>query len=148
MTVVHQEVGAVLLRRDRELAGRRAERDDLLHADLVLALALAVLLHGARHADGRLLREPRDAVERLVADVAFERDALHDAEAVAQLDERELAARTQVVDPALQRHVFADVRRELARVDRAGRCHGGPSYHARADPPHVLTAAAMIVLPS
>ena len=77
----------------------------------------------ARDDEARLLRELVAAREGLVADVALEDHGLHDARAVADLEEVELRGGALVVEPAAQAHVFADV---LGKVfDRDDRGDGG-----------------------
>src|SRR5204862_558318 len=82
---------------------------------------------GVDRALGAVAHRALDAHDELAAQVVGPiDDALHDAGAVAQVEEREvLAVLTAACDPAAQRHGAADVlRRELAAVVGA---HHGPS---------------------
>ena len=73
VTVVHQEVGAVVLGRDRELGARLGQDLHAAHGDLVDARLLGVLLDLAAQRDARLLLEVADRLEGLRAGLGASR---------------------------------------------------------------------------
>ena len=127
--VVHQELGPVVLRRDRVLGGRRREDLERAHPDLVLARVLRVRAHLAGHDERGLLREVAGELERLGAHVARADDGLDDPGSIAELEELDLLAPAPVVEPALERDRLANVISEP--LDGNVRCHGPPRGPAR-----------------
>ncbi len=124
VAVIHEEVGAVLLRRDGVLAGAGADHFEGRDGELVRVGVLGVGLHLARDAQGGLLREAVGRGEGLGADVVEAHDGLHDAGAVAHLEEDQLLAGAAVVEPPLEGDGLADVLGQGANRDDGG-AHGG-----------------------
>src|SRR5207244_3392740 len=87
---------------------------------------LLVLLDATDDLDARLLTDVVGQRERLGRHVPLEDDALDDARAVAHLEEVQLAARTLVVEPALQRDRFADVAAKIGDVRCSRGAHEPP----------------------
>ncbi len=108
MAVLHQELGAVLLRRDRIL-GRQRLDPQVGDIQLVSAGGALIGAYRARHIHRRLLGQLLGRGERFVADIALEYDALDRAAAVAQLQKHQLAFFGLVINPAGQRHLLAVV---------------------------------------
>jgi hypothetical protein len=112
MPAIHQEVDAVLLRRDRIVLRLRDdfERRDV---DFVAARRARVGARGAVDDDRAFLREVVRLRERLVADRLLRHDALDEARAVAHGEEVDLAAGAPAVQPPAQPDrlslVFRDV---------------------------------------
>ena len=116
MTMVHQEGGAMLLRRDGVLL-RDVEDLEAGGMELVAERGAGVFADNARDLDAALLGEPLGALKDLLGDVVLAHDALDDGRAVAELQEVDLAARADVVDPALERDGLVFVGRNLLDVD-------------------------------
>ena len=99
VAVLHQEVDAVRLGRDRVALGRG---DDLgiRYGHLVAADAALVGPDGPGHRQRRLLAEPLELLEELIRHLALFDDALAQARAVADDQKQDLAAGPAVVQPA------------------------------------------------
>ena len=115
VAVIHQEVDAVLLRRDR-IVLRFSDDLEAGDVDLVAAGRARVGAGRAGHRQRRLLRQVIGAAERLFADCRLRHDALDEAGPVAQRQEVNLAARPAVVQPAAERHGLTTWLRTLPRA--------------------------------
>ena len=113
---IEQVVHAVLFRRDRVVV-RRSDHFQPRRRELVAALGALVLAHDAGDDHGALLREVIGRLERLFGHVVPAHDDLQETGAVAQHEEVDLAARTPVVQPALDGDGLADVLADLVDVD-------------------------------
>ncbi len=122
VAVLHQEVGAVLFGRDRIGVGLGHALHDLDVRDVEFVAAGGALV-GADFAfddDARFLREALDGVEDFRRDGVLRDYALDDADAVAELGEKELAAFAEVVEPSADGDGLAFVLADFC--DRADGC--------------------------
>ncbi len=119
VAVLHQEGGAVVLRGDREVVGQVID-PEVGELDLDAGGRALVLLDHARQMDRGLLRHPLDVGPGRLGDVGPARHRLHDAAAVTDLEEADLAARALLHDPAAQGDALADM--VLQTLD--GGCQG------------------------
>src|SRR4029079_12270871 len=101
--------GAVLLRGDREI-DRQVVDAEVVELELDAAGGTRVGLHHAGGVDGGLLGDALAVLPGLGRDVGLAHHALHDAAAVSQLQEGELAAPTLVCDPAAAEASMAALR--------------------------------------
>ena len=117
MAAIEQVVDAVFLRRDGVVV--RLGHDDVHRrdVDLVAALCPRVRARGAGHHQRRFLREMVGGLEDLVADRGLRHHGLDEARAVTNRQEVDLAARAFVVEPALERDLFAGVLADVFNVD-------------------------------
>src|SRR5690606_31787251 len=139
------EVDPVLLERDGVLALRR--RDDLEVVDVEFDAARRAVVLARRAADlqGRLLAEPLEAVEDLLADLLLVDDRLDDPGAVAQVQEVDLALAPLLVEPPAQLDALALVACQLGDggergheappVEAFGVDHGGDALRHEVAPP-------------
>ena len=127
VAVLHQEVDAVRLGRDRVALGRR---DDLGVRDGHFVAADAALLgaNGPGHRERGLLAEPLELLEKLVGDLALFDDALAQTRAVADDQKLDLAAGPAVVQPAIQRYFLPDVIFQLVDVNGVVLGHTSGSF--------------------
>ncbi|MNY02751.1 hypothetical protein D3C86_1353360 [compost metagenome] len=114
VAVGHEEVHAVLLGRDGILAERHLDHLDRGDRQLEAALGALVGADGAGHDAGGLLAQGVGGVPALVADLGLDDDGLHDARAVADLQELELALGALVVEPAADHDLLVDEVLEMA----------------------------------
>src|SRR5712692_8952231 len=112
MPQIEQKGDAVVFRRYR-VVRRRAVYLVALDRELASTWRALVLAHHARHFERRFLREVVRRRERLGAEVRERGDALANPGTVANQQEMHLPARAPVVEPSLERHLFADM---LAKV--------------------------------
>jgi len=110
--VVHQEVGAVLLGRDR-IVGGGSEDLDRLHAELHSARRPTLGANRAGDANGRFLRHLIGRFPRLFADFFLENDALQITAAIADDRKNQLAGGSLVVQPPIDGDLFSDMLRKL-----------------------------------
>ena len=115
VAAIHQVIDAVLLRRDRIVV---RFVDDLEAAgDHLVAAGRALLgLHRAGDDDRALLAQVIGRLERRFVDVLLAHHDLEEAGAVADDEEVDLAARSAVVQPALDGDGLADVLADLVDV--------------------------------
>ena len=90
---------------------------DVRKREFVAAGGAFVGADGAGDDERRLLRHAVDGFEDLLADVGQRRDALHDAGAVADDDETDLARGAFVIQPALDRDCTAIVSADVFNID-------------------------------
>ena len=90
---------------------------DAFERYLVAPRGSPILAHSAADDDRRFLRQNADAVPALLIDVLFCRNDLDDASAIADQQERDLAAGSLVVDPATQRDDVTGVSSQILDVD-------------------------------
>ena len=119
VAMVHQELDAVLLGRDRVGGFGRDTLQDLELGDVKLEAAGRALVsaHLARDAHGGLLRQVARLLEDFRGDSALHDDALDDPGAVAEERKQQLAALAQVVKPALDHDLLAGVLGNVPNLD-------------------------------
>ncbi len=100
--MIHQEVDAVFLGRDRIRIGFRHALDDGGGFDVQFEAAGRASLRAnfSAHDQRRFLRQILQRFERFFGERTLYGDALQDARAVADLGEADLSAAAQVVQPA------------------------------------------------
>ena len=89
VTVVHQEGGTVLLRRDWIGIGP-LQANQIGHANLAPRGGTLVLANGAAHNQRRFLRQLFAQIEERGLDISLKYDTLADASPVAELEEMKL----------------------------------------------------------
>src|SRR5690606_38116306 len=99
VTMVEQEVDAMLLRLDRVVLGR-ADTRELLHAELVAAGRAGVIADAARHFDAGLEGEVLDELPDVRRYFLLDDYALYDTRAVAHDDESDAPVNACRLDPA------------------------------------------------
>ncbi len=111
VAVVHQELDAVLLGRDRVADGvlQHFGRVDVDLIPLGHAGGAGIGLHRAADDERRLLPQVGQPLEQLVAHVRPVDNALGQARAVAQAQEQQLALGRQVIEPAANGDALADM---------------------------------------
>ncbi len=113
VAVVEQKVAAVLaaVAFGRQRVGIVGAADNLERIGVQLKAARRALFGPQRAGDayGRLQRDVTGSVELLFGQVLLEHDALHDAGAVAQMDELQAALVDALLHPAGQRDILANV---------------------------------------
>src|SRR5260370_17814334 len=119
MAQIEQKRDAVVLRR-YGVVGRRTVDLVALDREFTSTRRALVLAHHARHFERRFLREMVRRRERLGTEVRERGDALADPGAIADQQEMHLPARAPVIEPSLERHLFADM---LAQVFDIGPRH-------------------------
>src|SRR4051794_38740110 len=144
MTVVHQEVGAVLFRRDRILA-RLAENLERLDAELHAARRATFFAHGSGDAHRRLLRRRIRRRPRLVVHFLLEHDALQVPAAVANDRKLQLPRGALVVQPADDADLFSDMLRQFFDANSG---HKGGGLYAEAAGTFTLSDCGTIVITS
>ena len=115
MAAIEQVVDAVFLRGDRVVV-RLANDLEVPDVDLVAARGALVGARGAGDDDRRLLREMVGGLEQLLADRGLRHHRLNEAAAVAHDQEMDLAARSTIVQPALDGDFLAFVLADLIDV--------------------------------
>ena len=125
VAMLHQEVGAMSLRRDGVFAAG-VYKFEAGHRQLVTALGPLLGPHRARHAQRRFLRQPLDCVEEVGSLLALLDYALAQARAVAHQQKRYLPARPHPIGPARQRHFLSDMVTQVFDVSDCA--HGGELY--------------------
>src|ERR1700704_100036 len=115
MTMIHQELGAVFFWRDGIIV------DFLKHLsihdiDLITTRRPLVGAHLAADLNSRFLAQRFQLFPQLRRNRILQNHALHNTAAVAQLWKQNLAARTQVVNPTLERYLLANVMGKLIYV--------------------------------
>src|SRR3954453_23033882 len=125
MAVVHQKVGAVLLRRNRILR-RRAEDFEGLDAELDAAGRASLFPDGAGDAHRRFLRRRIRRRPRFLGHFLLEDDALQIPAAIPHDRKLQLPRRTLVVQPPIDGDLFADMLRQILDPNSAHK--GGGLY--------------------
>src|SRR6185503_2397255 len=115
MPVVHQELRAVFLWGYRIIVSDLQDFD-AGHIKLVAAGRALIGSNPARHNDRGFLGELFEIVPHLLRDVLLKDDALNDSRTVAYLRKDQLAARSAVVKPSLDHHLFTDMRGDIPNV--------------------------------
>ena len=102
MAMIHQEVCAVFLGRNGVRVGFRDLLENLHRFDIEFIAAGGARLGADLTADdeGRFLGEVDQGIKGFFGQRAFYGDALHDAGAIAQDGEGDLAGLAQIVEPA------------------------------------------------
>ena len=113
VTVVQQELDAVLLRLDRELLAG-ADQLDPGHGQLVSAGRAGVGAHHAAERDAALLRERGGQLPDVIGKLRFDHHSLHHACPIAQYDERDARMHAQGGDPPGNGDRFARVARQIS----------------------------------
>ena len=107
MTVVHQELGSVFLRRDRIIVDILKNLDGC-DVEFNSERRACVFFYAAGDDDRAFLAQRiSEIVQRLV--IRLKNNALNDARTVAELQKHKLAARTLVIKPALNGYGLANV---------------------------------------
>ncbi len=117
MAVRHQELGAVLLGRDRVVVGDM-HRLDVNHIELETARRTLVRARRTGDPHRRLLREVLRRREDIIRDVPLKDHALDHTRSIAQHHEDELALFGLVVYPAGQCHLLAHMLGDLVDIGR------------------------------
>ena len=115
MAVLHQEVDAVLLGRDRIGIALGNALHDLggFHLEFVAARGAFVGAHLPGDDQGGFLRQALERVPHLGRNLALDDHALHQTGAVADDGEEQLAALPQVIEPAANGDRLAFMTAEL-----------------------------------
>src|SRR4051795_909478 len=145
MTVVHQEVGAVLFRRNRIL---RRGPEDLERFDTKLDAAgrTSFFPHRAGDAHRRFLRRRIRRRPRLLGHFLLEDDALQVSAAIPHDRKLQLPRRTLVVQPPIDGDLFADMLRQILDPNSAHK--GGGLYAEVALGTFTLRLCGTIVITS
>ena len=105
VTVIHQKFDAVFLGRDWIFALQCGDgREMTEHAEFNAARRALVGPHDADDANALLLPQPLGRLEDLFGHVGPEHRGLHEAAAVAQLEELQLALAALVGQPGVEHH--------------------------------------------
>jgi len=109
MTVIEEEIDAMLFRLDRVVRGTGADELEAGRAHLDTAGGARILAELSSHRDGRLDGQLLKSLPDFGRDAVLHDDRLQHAGAVAQHDERDFARGAKVRDPASNRDGATDV---------------------------------------
>src|SRR5208283_2896732 len=123
MTMIHQEVNAVIFGRNRVwmLLGNVLQDAGAFHIQLVSTRSALLRPHFAANDDRTLLRESLQCFEDLFGELALHGNTLDHAAAIANNREDNLSGFAQIVEPARNLHSLSNVPAGIGDADSTHR---------------------------